>query len=119
MATPAQVAAQALSNLARIGAFVGVGATVLSSAIYDGKSLKEFVATHGKRLFFFDDVRRCDFDFDCDCDFDVSLIRDEYGFFIRSSRSSSALVLPLIFLNNCLKGLLMSRKRFLSLITRY
>jgi F0F1-type ATP synthase membrane subunit c/vacuolar-type H+-ATPase subunit K len=53
MATPAQVAAQALSNLARIGAFVGVGATVLSSAIYDGKSLKEFVTTLGKRLFFF------------------------------------------------------------------
>ena len=58
MATPAQVAAQALSNLARIGAFVGVGATVLSSAIYDGKSLKEFVTTLGKRLFFF--LTTCD-----------------------------------------------------------
>ena len=32
----AQVAAQALGALARIGAFVGIGATAVSSAIYDG-----------------------------------------------------------------------------------
>lgn len=32
----AQVAAQALGALARIGAFVGIGATAVSSAMYDG-----------------------------------------------------------------------------------
>ena len=36
MASPAQLAAQALSSLARVGAFVGVGATAVASAIYDG-----------------------------------------------------------------------------------
>ena len=36
MASPAQLAAQALSSLARMGAFVGVGATAVASAMYDG-----------------------------------------------------------------------------------
>jgi len=36
MASPAQLAAQALSSLARVGAFVGVGATAVASAMYDG-----------------------------------------------------------------------------------
>lgn len=34
--SPAQLAAQMLGSLARVGAFVGVGATAVASAMYDG-----------------------------------------------------------------------------------
>lgn len=34
--SPAQLAAQMLGSLARVGAFVGVGATAVASALYDG-----------------------------------------------------------------------------------
>ena len=34
--SPAQLAAQMLGSLARVGAFVGVGATAVTSAMYDG-----------------------------------------------------------------------------------
>ena len=52
----AQVAAQALGALARIGAFVGIGATAVSSAIYDGTlriaslSLGDFFPRGEKRI---------------------------------------------------------------------
>ena len=52
----AQVAAQALGALARIGAFVGIGATAVSSAMYDGTlriaslSLGDFFPRGEKRI---------------------------------------------------------------------
>ena len=49
MASPAQLAAQALSSLARVGAFVGVGATAVASAMYDGAFFFSFLRDTRKR----------------------------------------------------------------------
>ena len=51
MASPAQLAAQALSSLARVGAFVGVGATAVASAMYDGAYFSFFSLSLFERAF--------------------------------------------------------------------
>ena len=46
--SPAQLAAQMLGSLARVGAFVGVGATAVASALYDGtREIVQFFFHHG------------------------------------------------------------------------
>ena len=45
--SPAQLAAQMLGSLARVGAFVGVGATAVASALYDGtREIAQFFFHH-------------------------------------------------------------------------
>lgn len=54
MASPAQLAAQALSSLARVGAFVGVGATAVASAMYDGAYFFFFLSLFARERAFRD-----------------------------------------------------------------
>ena len=48
--SPAQLAAQMLGSLARVGAFVGVGATAVASAMYDGTRDRILFSDLGRRL---------------------------------------------------------------------